>query len=353
MNPNYNLLSEAQIESFGQEIDQIKRYAKKLIGAKDAHYIRNINRAVRYSGVIGRGLLFLSFIPWAWFAGVAFLALSKILDNMELGHNVLHGQYDFMGDPYYQGESFEWDIVATSENWRETHNFKHHTFTNIEGHDDDIGYGFIRIFAQQPWSKGYLLQPLYTLLFAFLFQWGVALQSVRFTKTPGKGGIASLLKNNPNEWQKIKKQISKDYIVFPLIAGPLFLYVLAGNALANVIRSLWIFTIIFCGHFTKQTVIFPAAAMNETRSGHWYLRQIQGSSNISGGKWFHILSGNLSHQIEHHLFPEIPANRYAELAPKVEEICKRYGQTYNTGRLSKQVSQVWFRIFRHAFPSKA
>jgi len=352
MNPNYKALSESEIESFAEEIDQLKVSVKKRIGTEDARYIRNINRAVRYSGVLGRGFLFLSFLPWLWFVGVAFLALSKILDNMELGHNVIHGQFDFMGDPHYQGKNFEWDIMATSENWRETHNFKHHTYTNIEGHDEDIGYGFIRMFAEQPWSKWHLLQPLYTVAFAFVFQWGVALQNIRFQKVAGKGWLPSLLQNNPSEWQKMKWQVIKDYIVFPLIAGPMFLYVLAGNAMANIIRSLWTFTIIFCGHFTDKAVMFPSSAINETRSGHWYLRQIQGSSNISGGKWFHILSGNLSHQIEHHLFPEIPANRYAELAPKVKEICNRYGQSYNTGRLSRQFGQVWFRIFRHAFPSK-
>jgi fatty acid desaturase len=352
MNRNYKPLSESEIESFAEEIEQLKVAVKKRIGSADARYIRNVHRAVRYSGVLGRGVLFLSFIPWLWFVGVALLALSKILDNMELGHNVIHGQFDFMGDPHYQGKNFEWDIVATSENWRETHNFKHHTYTNIEGHDEDIGYGFIRMFAEQPWSKWNLLQPLYTVAFAFVFQWGVALQNVRFTKLAGKGWLSSLLQNNRDEWKKVRWQVIKDYIVFPIIAGPMFLYVLAGNALANVIRSLWTFTIIFCGHFTDKVIMFPADTINETRSGHWYLRQIQGSSNISGGKWFHILSGNLSHQIEHHLFPEIPANRYAELAPHVEDICKRYGQTYNTGRLSQQFSQVWFRIFRHAFPSE-
>ena len=97
--------------------------------------------------------------------------------------------------------------------------------------------------------------------------------------------------------------------------------------------------------------MFPAEEKLKDDAGHWYLRQIQGSSNIEGNRLFHILSGNLSHQIEHHLFPEIPANRYHQLAPKVKDICERYGQTYNTGRLSKQFSQVVYRIVRHAFPS--
>ncbi len=52
------------------------------------------------------------------------------------------------------------------------------------------------------------------------------------------------------------------------------------------------------------------------------MRQIRGSSNLTGSEAFHILSGHLSHQIEHHLFPDIPARRYRQMAPKVEAVCK-------------------------------
>ena len=82
--------------------------------------------------------------------------------------------------------------------------------------------------------------------------------------------------------------------------------------------------IIFCGHFPDGVEEFSEAEVeNETRGG-WYLRQMLGSANLTGGKLFHILSGNLSHQIEHHLFPDIPAHRYAEIAVEVREICERY-----------------------------
>jgi fatty acid desaturase len=75
-----------------------------------------------------------------------------------------------------------------------------------------------------------------------------------------------------------------------------------------------------------------------------------GSANLTGGRLFHILSGNLSHQIEHHLFPDIPAHRYAELAVEVREICERYGVPYNAGPLGKQFGSVVKKIFRLAVP---
>ncbi len=77
-----------------------------------------------------------------------------------------------------------------------------------------------------------------------------------------------------------------------------------------------------------------------------------GSANLTGGKLFHILSGNLSFQIEHHLFPDIPAHRYAEIATEVREICERYGLPYNTGPLHTQFGTVVRKIFRLALPGR-
>lgn len=73
---------------------------------------------------------------------------------MELGHNVMHGQYDWMNDPKFNGQTYEWDTVGTSDNWRQTHNYKHHTYTNIKGIDDDIGYGLLRLFPSNVGSQG-------------------------------------------------------------------------------------------------------------------------------------------------------------------------------------------------------
>jgi linoleoyl-CoA desaturase len=88
----------------------------------------------------------------------------------------------------------------------------------------------------------------------------------------------------------------------------------------------------------------------ETR-GEWYLRQMLGSANISGSKAMHLMTGNLSFQIEHHLYPDLPSNRYAELAPRIQEIFERYGLTYTQGPLPKQVASAWAKIVRLSFPN--
>ena len=66
----------------------------------------------------------------------------------------------------------------------------------------------------------------------------------------------------------------------------------------------------------------------------------------------HVMSGNLSHQIEHHLFPDIPARRYPELSVEVQEICERYGLQYNTGPLHRQLGSVFAKIWRLALPDR-
>ncbi|MBO6224734.1 MAG: fatty acid desaturase, partial [Psychrobacter sp.] len=134
------------------------------------------------------------------------------------------------------------------------------------------------------------------------------------------------------------------------LGGRSALTTLSGTATANVARNLWTWAVIFCGHFTEQAHIYTHIDANESK-GDWYVRQILGSSNIKGSKWFHILTGNLSHQIEHHIFPDMPASRYAGIAPQVQALCQKYNLEYTTGRFSQQLWQVLKRIHHFSQPT--
>jgi len=346
-------LSESELNQLALELDALRQRTLADLGEADAQYIRKIVALVRYSAFAGRGLLMLGWLPPAWLAGAGLLGFAKIVENMEVAHNVMHGQYDWMNDPSLNAKSYEWDIVGTSANWCKTHNYMHHTFTNIKGVDDDVGYGLLRLFPEQRWSPFFLGQPIYAVIFALLFQWGVAIQDLELGKYfKGKKTKQQLALEYAPVRAKIRKQLFKDYIFFPLIAGPSFIPVFLGNLAANGIRNVWTFSIIFCGHFTEDAEIFPKSVLDNESRGHWYYRQIRGSSNLTSGRLLNLLSGNLSHQIEHHLFPDIPAHRYAQLAPEVQEICQRYGIHYNTGSFAKQFGQVVWRILRHSLPSQ-
>ena len=351
--PYSRRLGREEVAAFGAELDALRARIVAELGEPDARYIRRIRDSVRYSEFAGRALLLAGLFPPAWIAGSITLGVSKILENMELGHNVIHGQYDWMNDPEFHSSSYEWDNVCAASAWRRTHNHIHHTYTNVVGHDDDIGYGVLRIFPEQPWHPVNLPQPVYALAMAVLFQYGVGIQNSRIDLVlAGKLSLREALPELKIFARKIRKQVLKDYVAMPLLAGPAVLSVLSGNVAANLIRNLWAFAIIFCGHFTADAQVFPESVLEGETRGDWYLRQLHGSSNLQGGALFDILSGNLSHQIEHHLFPDLPAHRYAAIAQEVQALCTKYGQHYNTGRFSTQFFSVLQRILRQSLPNR-
>ncbi len=352
-------LTPEQLRAFGEELDAIRQRVIADLGEEDAAYIRDVVSKQRRLEVAGRALMYL---PPAWPLAVAALSVSKILDNMEIGHNVMHGQYDWMGDPGLSSRRYEWDNVCPSEQWKYSHNYIHHTFTNILGKDRDIGYGVLRMDEDQEWHPYYLGNPLYAFLLMVFFEWGVAMHDLEVENLVA--GTRRLEQNkalHAGIMRKVKRQALKDYVVFPALTGPLFPLTLAGNAAANLVRNVWAFNIIFCGHFPAGAETFTeeecldsvdADGKPEESRGHWYYRQVLGSANISGGALFHVMSGNLSHQIEHHLFPDLPARRYPEIAPEIRELCERYGLEYTTGPLHKQLFSVARKICRLALPSR-
>ena len=343
-------LSLEEINAFGAELDALRKETMASLGKKEADYIYGVRNFVRYTEIAGRTSLMLGWLPPFWLAGTALLGVSKIVENMELGHNVIHGQYDWMNDDSLRGSTYEWDHASTSESWRHSHNYLHHTYTNVVGRDRDIGYTVMRLTDEQPWKPFHLFQPLTAAALAVNFQWGISLYDLELDNVAnGTKPVAKLVEDAKPFIKKVLRQSAKDHVFFPLIAGPAFLPVLTGNIAANTIRDLWTFGIIFCGHFTEDAEMFSDNIENETR-GQWYLRQLRGSSNLTGSKTFYFMTGHLSHQIEHHMFPDVPAMRYPEMAEKVREICARYGQHYNTGSFAKQFPTVIKRIFKYSLP---
>ncbi len=346
-------LSAEQLEQLGRELDALRARVLSDLGERDADYINRVIRAQRGLEAAGRGLLFLGFLPPAWLAGTAALSLSKILDNMEIGHNVMHGQYDWMNEPRLNGSTFEWDSACPGDQWRHSHNYMHHTHTNVVGKDRDIGYGILRMSEDQEWHPYYLGNPLYAALLAAFFQYGVALHDLEAERiATGEATLGDKRGMLGDVWRKVRGQTLKDYVLFPLLSGPSFPFVLAGNATANLTRNLWAFTIIFCGHFPEGTHEFTEEEAESETRGEWYYRQMLGSANLSGGKLFHLLAGNLSFQIEHHLFPDLPAHRYAEISLEVQKIRERYGIPDNTGPLRRQFGSVVRKIGRLALPPR-
>jgi len=350
-------LSEADIEQIGVELDALRQEVMDSRGGRDAAYIRRVIKTQRYLELGSRAVLLGSIFPPAWVVGTAGLSAAKILDNMEIGHNILHGQWDWMRDAKIHSSTWEWDMASPAATWKYTHNEIHHTFTNIVGQDNDLGYGIMRVDEDQEWTPTSLLQPFVNFLNMLFFEYGIAMYDMDMgssLKDHKKGDplpehFAQRLKAT---LRKIRKQATKDYVIHPLLSGPSLVPTLLANVTANIVRNVWSHSVIMCGHFPEGVATYEQETIdpNESR-GHWYVRQMLGSANISGSRLVHLMSGNLSHQIEHHLWPDLPSNRYRQVAPKVEALFEKYGLNYHSAPLPQQVLSAWHKVVRLSLPN--
>ena len=347
-------LSAEDIEIIGKELDTIRQEVRDSLGEDDARYIRRVIDTQRTLELGSRAVLLASFFPPAWVVGTVGLSVAKILENMEIGHNILHGQWDWMRDPKIHSTTWEWDNVTPSDQWKHSHNELHHTYTNVIGKDNDLGYGIMRVDEDQRWVPMYLAQPLWNFVNACFFEYGIAAYDLELGKN-----LRSEKRRNAPEFKaraaqtlkKIRQQMTKDYVVHPLLSGPSALSTLTANATANLVRNLWTHSVIMCGHFPEGVQTFERRSIEGETRGEWYLRQMLGSANITGSKVMHFMTGNLSFQIEHHLFPDLPSNRYAEIAPRVQALFEKYDLPYVTGSLPRQVASAWHKVFRLSLPN--
>ncbi|WP_298444983.1 fatty acid desaturase [Gordonia sp. (in: high G+C Gram-positive bacteria)] len=347
----YAHLSDTDVEALGAELDALRRRVEAELGERDVRYLRRTILAQRALEAAGRLALFGSRRRSLWLAGTAALALSKIIENMELGHNVMHGQWDWMNDPEIHSTSWEWDMVCASPHWKHSHNYIHHKYTNIVGMDDDVGYKVLRVTRDEPWEPRRLFQPVSNLVLAATFEWGIGLHDINI------GGV----RKGEQTWAetkpkvklfaaKIAKQVAKDYVLFPVLSGPNYRHTLTANATANLIRNLWAYVVIFCGHFPDGAEKFTVDTLESETRGQWYLRQMLGTANFDAGPALAFLSGNLCYQIEHHLYPDLPSNRLAEVAVTVREICDKYDLPYNTDSFTLQYLRTLRTINKLALP---
>ncbi len=348
-------LTEEDIENLGKELDAIRQEVIDTRGERDAAYIRKVIATQRKLELGSRAVLLFSLFPPAWLVGTAGLSVAKILENMEIGHNVMHGQWDWMRDPKIHSTTWEWDNASPSEQWKHSHNELHHTYTNVIGRDNDLGYGIMRVDEDQRWHPFYLGQPLWNFVNACFFEYGIAaydLELGRNLRSKKRRQSPEFRARAKQVLRKIRGQVTKDYVLHPVLSGPSFLHTIGANATANLVRNLWTHSVIMCGHFPEGVETFERRSIEGETRGEWYLRQMLGSANISGGKAMHIMTGNLSYQIEHHLFPDLPSNRYQEIAPRIRDLFERYGLTYTSGPLPKQVGSAWKKVIRLSLPNE-
>jgi len=328
-----------RIEEFGRALDALRRDTEAQIGEEDAAYIKRIGKLSGRFEVLGRSLIHFSLDPVTFGLGVSALWVHKALELMEIGHPALHGAYDGLpGAEKYASETFAWKSPVDETAWKASHNLRHHQWTNIEGKDPDLNFGQLRLSANVPHKLAHALQPLSNIITAFGFGTALNLQVTGMLDLYFKfdGRPPEVLPDlAPDTRRKAHKQFvskmaryfGREYVFFPLLAGPFAAKVFVGNLLAEVARDVYAAAIIYCGHV--GSIDYPAGTEAKGR-GHWYMMQVEGSRDVEVPEWVSILTGGLDHQIEHHLFPRMPPNRLRKIKPKVQALCAEYGVKYMT-----------------------
>ena len=349
----YAHLTDADVDALGAELDALRREIEAERGERDVRYLRRTILAQRALEVAGRLALFGSHRRSLWLLGTGSLALAKIIENMELGHNVMHGQWDWMNDPEVHSTTWEWDMVCASPHWKHSHNYIHHKYTNVVGMDHDVGYKILRVTRDEPWEPRRAFQPLANVFLAATFEWGIGLHDLALKEViSGEKPKEVAIPQIKEFLRKIGKQVGKDYVLFPALTGPNFVHTLTANLTANVIRNLWAYVVIFCGHFPDGAEKFTVDTLDDETPGQWYLRQMLGSANFNAGPAMAFMSGNLCYQIEHHLYPDLPSNRLADISVRVRELCDKYDLPYTTGSLWVQYLKTLRTINKLALPDR-
>ncbi|WP_343710693.1 fatty acid desaturase [Mycobacterium sp.] len=345
----YAHLSDADVESLAVALEAIRGDIEASRGAKDRAYILRVIAFHRSLEIVARLIILGSKSRIGWAVGTVALAVAKSIDNMELGHNISHGQWDWMNDPEIHSSTWEWDMAALTSQWRYSHNYRHHVFANVVGVDDDLGFGVLRVTRDQQWQASNLVQPLRAVLLAAAFEWGVAFHGLyavqdRETTEAGKAAHKTAL------LRKIARQAGKDYVLFPALSLRRWRRTLGANVVANGLRNAWAYVVIACGHFADGAEKFTPSVLEGETKPEWYLRQMLGTANFRAGKVLAFMTGNLCYQIEHHLFPDLPSNRYPEIAERVRALCVDYDLPYTTGSFARQYLLTARTICKLALP---
>lgn len=335
--------NHARYASFREALDEIKRRVESELGEEDVTYMRRVRAFSTLMEASGRSLIHFSLEPVSFFTGVTALWIHKQLEATEIGHTVLHGAYDRLeGADELKSKTFTWKAPIDEPSWRYAHNIRHHGHTNIAGKDPDTHFGHVRLTEQTP----HTVHNIYQLPFAVTLIWPNFLFVINAHVTGlvdiyvgnGRGETdahdfipdrswASLWMAHRKAFRKYVPYYAKEYVFFPLLAGPAFGKVLFGNWLAETARDIYSAATIFCGHVGAEVQSHEAGRQARGR-GEWYAMQVEASNDFDVPWPISVLCGGLDLQIEHHLFPHLPPNRLREITSEVQAVCEAHGVAY-------------------------
>lgn len=262
--------------------------------------------------------------------------LGAILSSIgfNIMHDACHGSYS---SKKFINNTLGLTLNAMGGNaffWKQKHNIIHHTYTNIDGIDDDIAQGkILRQTPTQEWLPVHKYQHIY-LTFAYgfmLFSWVLYNDFKRyFTRKIHTTKLQKMSTSEHVVFWTSKVLYAFFYIALPIIlVGPIAW--LIGYIVLNVVTGIMISYVFQLAHTVEGPEFEVVGIADKYLESEWAVHQIRTTANFAPKSkilsWF---CGGLNYQIEHHLFPRISHVHYPALSEIVREHCMRFQLPYHT-----------------------
>jgi linoleoyl-CoA desaturase len=301
-------------------------------------YVKTIGIFMVYFGSYG---LFISGISDSWWF---YLAIALVLGvatagiGMAIMHDANHGSYSKkQWINKLLGYSINMCAGASATNWKIQHNVLHHTYTNIEGLDEDIDLGDMMKFTPSEedkpskvhrfqWIYASFLYGLLTLNWTFIKDFS---QAARYSKWGLMKTQQTTLKNEVITLIITKVLYFGYMLVLPLIlldiaVWEMMLFFFITHFVCGSILS-WVFQL---AHVVEEAD-FPEVSADKIVHDGFYAHQLKTTANFHVNRLFSWYMGGLNHQVEHHLFPNISHVHYRNIMPIVKKTAEEFGLPYN------------------------
>lgn len=281
-------------------------------------------------------LAMLIFLPNVWISlGLFFtMGIAKAGVGMGVMHDANHGSYSKNNNVNWWLSHVLHGLGGSTHNWKLQHNLLHHTFTNIDGLDDDIQDRVTLKFSPHTPVKGY---HKHQWIFSFFFYglttlyWVLAKDYMQYKRYSGQG--VHTKSGGQNSWWLVRVSIMKitylfTFLVLPIVVGMQWQVVFGGFFLMHFVAGLLLTLTFQLAHTLEQTT-HPLPNETGNIENDWAIHQMETTVNFSpNNKFLSWYMGGLNYQVEHHLFMGISHVHYPAIAPIVRETAKEFGVPY-------------------------
>ncbi len=361
-------LAHVDTQAFARDLDALRAEAVREIGHGDLEHLLRMERWGRTAMALGYATAWVAPNP----VSAILLGLGNVARWTIVTHHVLHKGYDRVpGAParltsrgFAAGRRrfVDWFDWFHPEAWCLEHNQLHHYHTS-DPLDPDLVEENARAIRDATWPLAfkYVAVGFYALTWKFTYyapnSFQVLRRAARYREqgvTPSPARIATGEDSYLAAWDVrttcgrafwracvLPYGLGRFVLIPALFAplGPLAIFNVWVNSVgAELVANLHSFLVIATNHVGDDVWRFEGSPRNR---GEFYLRQVAGSVNFrTGGDVRDFFHGFLNYQIEHHLWPDLPARAYQRLQPKVKTVCERHGVPYLQVPLWKRIAQL-------------